>query len=208
MPILYHKQEKIVDPVMPLTITPEMVKNAYEVGYFPMAESYNGRIYWHSPDPRAIFPLGRLKPPKSLSKKLRHGEFQFTVNEEFHQVIVSCSLREDTWINDSIIDIYAELHDEGIAHSVETWHDGQLVGGLYGIALGGAFFGESMFNTISDAAKAAFYFLVQRLRERNFILLDSQYLNPFTAQLGAIEINRNKYMKILHKAINLPISFQ
>ncbi|HPP40069.1 MAG TPA: leucyl/phenylalanyl-tRNA--protein transferase, partial [Candidatus Kapabacteria bacterium] len=118
-----------------------------------------------------------------------------------------CSNREDTWISDEIIEAYIELHRLGYAHSVEVWHENEICGGLYGVSIGSAFFGESMFNTISNASKAAFCFLVNHLKNRNFHFIDSQYINHFTAQLGAIEISSNKYLKLLNKAISQENSF-
>jgi leucyl/phenylalanyl-tRNA--protein transferase len=119
-------------------------------------------------------------------------------------VIHSCSMRFDTWISEEIINSYNELHRLGFAHSVETWCDNELVGGLYGVAIGGAFFGESMFSRMNDASKAAFVALTERMNEREFMLLDSQYINPFTASLGAIEVSRNEYLTLLEKAVLLP----
>jgi leucyl/phenylalanyl-tRNA--protein transferase len=122
-------------------------------------------------------------------------------------VIRECASRKITWINDVIIESYINLHKAKHAHSIETWKDNEIVGGLYGVAIGGAFFGESMFNKASDASKFAFYFLVEYLRSRGFLLLDSQYINEFTQNLGAIEVPKVIYLKILEKAINLPCSF-
>lgn len=192
---------------MTTILNTRILKHAYSVGYFPMAESRYGHIYWHSPDPRAIFPIKSIKPSKSMRKKLKSGLFQYSINRNFNFVIQSCSEREETWINEEIIEVYAQLHLEGYAHSIEVWQNNEIVGGLYGIAIGAAFFGESMFNFVSDASKAAFYFLVHRLNILNFELLDSQYLNPFTAQLGAIEIKRDDYMKLLKSAISKQVIF-
>lgn len=186
----------------------EIILRAYEQGYFPMAESEDGEIYWHAPNPRAIIPLDDVKIPKSLRSKLKRGVFDFTINKEFEKVIEQCAKREETWISQEIVNAYTELHFLGYAHSIETWQNGKLVGGLYGVAIGGAFFGESMFNHISDASKAAFYFLIEHLKKKKFLLLDSQYINDFTKKLGAILISRNLYLNILEKAINLPITFE
>lgn len=172
-----------------------------------MAESKEGDIYWHAPNPRAIIPLDEAKPSRNLRKKMEKGIFSFTRNKEFEKVIIGCSDREETWISQEIIDTYSELHYLGYAHSVETWQEGKLVGGLYGVSMGGAFFGESMFNYVSDASKAAFYHLIEHLQNKKFMLLDSQYINDFTKKLGAIQISRNLYLNILEKAINLPCSF-
>ena len=172
-----------------------------------MAESKDGDIYWHAPDPRAIIPLEDPKVPKHLWKKIKRGDFDFSLDKDFENVIARCSEREETWISQPIIDAYTELYYLGYAHSVETWQNSKLVGGLYGVAVGGAFFGESMFNTVSDASKAAFYYLVSHLKSQGFVLLDSQYINDFTKKLGAIQISREIYLNILKKAINLQCSF-
>jgi len=188
-------------------INSEIVLNAYLQGYFPMADEHDGEIYWHSPDPRAIFPINQIKKPRSLVKSSRKKDFKYSVNEDFEFVIRACADREDTWISEDIMKIYNELNILGHAHSVETWMNNEIVGGLYGISIGGAFFGESMFNTESDAAKAAFYYLVEHIKMRGFIVLDSQYINPFTKQLGAIEIPKKEYLELLQQALMLPVSF-
>lgn len=188
-------------------ITSDILIRAYCEGFFPMAESKEGEIYWHSPDPRAIIPLNNVHIPKSMRKLFQKQIFNFSVNYDFPYVISECSKREDTWISQEIIDVYTELHRIGYAHSVETWVDGKIVGGLYGVAVGGAFFGESMFNHISNSSKAAYYFLIANLLKNKFLLLDSQYINSFTEQLGAIEIPRDAYLKILEQAIHMKCSF-
>lgn len=188
-------------------IKPEILIQAYKQGYFPMADHKYGDIYWHCPDPRAVIPLESPKKPKSLKRNEEKYEFEYRIDTCFRSVIEKCSEREDTWISEEIIDTYMQLHKVGIAHSVETFEDDVLVGGLYGVAIGGAFFGESMFNTITDASKGAFFYLIEKLKERNFLLLDSQYINPFTQQLGAIEVSYSEYTKRLIKAINLPTTF-
>lgn len=186
---------------------PEEVINAYKVSYFPMAESADGEIFWHSPDFRAVFDFNRINVEKNVLKKIKKGMFNFTINYDFDFVINSCANRNRTWINPDIIYTYNELHKMGYAHSIEVWNEGQICGGLYGVAIGGAFFGESMFNFISDAAKVAFYFLVAQLINKEFVLLDSQYINDFTKKLGAIEIPKRVYQKLLAEAIELERSF-
>lgn len=188
-------------------IKPEVLLQAYKQGYFPMADSKEGDIYWHCPDPRAIIPLNNTKKPRSLRKNEEKYTFEYRVNTNFKEVITKCSDRDDTWISEEIIDTYVKLHNLGSAHSVETYMENQLVGGLYGVAIGGAFFGESMFNTETDAAKGSFYYLIDLLKKKNFLLLDTQYINPFTKQLGAIEISFMDYSKKLIKAINFATSF-
>ena len=180
--------------------------DAYSKGYFPMAEP-DGEIYWHCPQMRAVFPLDSLAVPRKLQNSLRKSNFYFSINKCFEEVILQCSNRRDTWISETIINSYIELYRLGFAHSVETWENGILVGGLYGVTLGGAFFGESMFNSVTNASKAAFYHLVERLKTNGFTLLDSQYINHFTLQLGAIEIPKPQYLKLLKKAIQLPVEF-
>jgi leucyl/phenylalanyl-tRNA---protein transferase len=186
--------------------TSDILINAYSQGYFPMAEE-KGEIYWHCPDPRAVIPLDKIKKPRSLTKYSRKNNFKYSVNSDFEFVIRACSDRQETWISSEIIDIYLDLHKKGFAHSVETWSGNEIVGGLYGISLGAAFFGESMFNNKNDAAKAAFYYLAEYLKSRGFILLDSQYINPFTQQLGAVEIRKKDYIKKLEQALIIPITF-
>lgn len=188
-------------------INPKVLIQAYKQGYFPMADHKYGDIYWHCPDPRAVIPLESPKKPKSLKRNEEKYEFEYRIDTCFRSVIEKCSEREDTWISEEIIDTYMQLHKLGMAHSVETFEDDVLVGGLYGVAIGGAFFGESMFNTVTDASKGAFFHLIERLKQRNFLLLDSQYINPFTQQLGAIEITYADYIKRLIKAINLSTTF-
>jgi leucyl/phenylalanyl-tRNA--protein transferase len=186
---------------------PDIVIHAYREGYFPMADSKDGDIFWHSPDPRAIFDIRNIILQKSLRNKLYKGHFKFSINYDFPYIIKKCAERNETWINDEIIDTYIELHKMGAAHSIETWQNNQLVGGLYGVSIGGAFFGESMFNTVSDASKAAFYYLTQHLVNQGFTLLDSQYINNFTKQLGAFEIDKELYLILLKTSINLNRSF-
>lgn len=184
---------------------PEQVILAYANGYFPMAEENTAAeevaVYWHKPRKRAVFLLDKYTLSKSLIKLLRSGEFSFTINSAFDQVIEGCANRESTWISEEILDVYKKLNKMGFAYSFETWSKGKLAGGLYGIVLGKVFFGESMFHTQTGASKAAFAFLVQTLKEREFCMIDSQYLNHFTESLGAIEITDHKYMKLLRESI-------
>jgi leucyl/phenylalanyl-tRNA--protein transferase len=172
-----------------------------------MAESREGDIYWYSPDPRAIIPLERVKMPRSMRQAIRKNGFNFSIDHSFGEVIRSCADRDDTWISEDIIASFEILHRIGYAHSVETWSEGELAGGLYGIAIGGAFFGESMFTRKSNASKAAFYFLVQRMKERAMILLDTQFICDHTENLGAIEIPKQQYLRFLREALNLPCVF-
>lgn len=172
-----------------------------------MAEGRFGDINWYSPDPRAIIPFERIKIPKSTRQSIKRENFTFKIDSVFEEVIFKCSERDDCWISDEIIDAYIMFHNLGFAHSIETFKDDRLVGGLYGVAIGGAFFGESMFSEISNASKSAFYYLAYHLMSRGFILLDTQFINPHTESLGAIEIPRDTYLKILNRAVNMRVSF-
>lgn len=187
-------------------INPDILLNAYASGYFPMAER-SGDIYWHCPDPRAIIPLDSVKMPKSMRQTLKKNPFSFSVNKEYEYVINACADRDETWISDEIKSSYIYLNQLGFSHSVEVWQNDEIVGGLYGVSLGAAFFGESMFSIVPNAAKAAFYFLVWILMEKGFILLDSQYMNDFTQSLGAINIPKTLYLGILENALEMPIKF-
>jgi leucyl/phenylalanyl-tRNA--protein transferase len=178
---------------------------AYASGWFPMADDSDptGQIRWYSPDPRGIIPLDRFHVPKRLARTVRQGDFQVAVDTDFPAVIASCAAdrEEGTWINDEIVETYTALHDRGIAHSVEVRQGAELVGGLYGVNLRGAFFGESMFHTATDASKVALVALVERLRAGGFLLLDVQWTTPHLAQFGAIEISRAQYLRRLKKAL-------
>jgi leucyl/phenylalanyl-tRNA--protein transferase len=187
-------------------LTPDVLIMAYQQGYFPMAET-DGEIYWHSPDPRAIIPLDGVKISHSLRKLLRKNPYTIRFDSSFYDVIVACSERRETWISEEVIDSYTRLHQMGFAHSVEAWEGETLVGGLYGVALGGAFFGESMFSRKDNASKLAFVALVERLNTQKFVLLDSQYLNPYIESLGGIEIPRGEYLRRLEVALRKPVTF-
>ncbi len=188
-----------------MLLTPEILIQAYSSGAFPMADPEEGnQIYWHTPQMRGIIPLDdRFKVSKNLKRLYKRDKFDLYINRNFDQVIDYCrSLREDeTWISDEIIDAYKQLHEGGFAHSFEVYEKGKLVGGLYGVSIGKAFFGESMFHLVTDASKIALVFLVEFLREHNFLLLDTQYLNPHIAQFGAYEITHQEYIKLLRRAI-------
>jgi leucyl/phenylalanyl-tRNA--protein transferase len=188
-------------------LVPDLLVIGYRNGFFPMGDPETGDINWHRPDPRAIIPLDGVRVSSSLRATLRKGRYSITVNTSFHDVITACADRPDCWITPSVIDAYTELHHLGLAHSVESWHNGSLVGGLYGVALGGAFFGESMFSRMNDASKVSFVALVDRLRERGFSLLDTQYINAFTASLGATEIPDATYQHLLQSCVDDDVSF-
>ena len=183
-------------------LTPELVLRAYAAGIFPMAESRDDPgIFWVDPRLRGILPLDTFHIPKSLRKTLRKGVFRITTDTAFEAVIDMCARRPETWINHVIERAYVELHEKGFAHSIECWKDGKLVGGLYGIALGAAFFGESMFSTCRDASKAALVNLVARLRLGRFRLLDTQFVTEHLRQFGADEIACRHYLERLEDAI-------
>lgn len=167
----------------------------------------NGEIAWFSPDPRAIIPLDTFHVPHGLKRTLKKGVFEIRINTAFEDVMRACARRDETWISEVILESYVNLHRQGHAHSVETWLDGKLVGGLYGVAIGGAFFGESMFHEATDASKVALHALVERLRARNFTLLDTQWLTPHLLTFGAIEIPRAEYQRRLGKSVDDPCYF-
>ncbi len=188
-------------------LAPENLLQAYASGFFPMADSKNGPIAWYSPDPRCVIPLDRFVASRSLRRIVHKNVFSITFNVEFKQVIASCADRRETWISPEIVYAYNVLHQLGFAHSVEAWHDGRLAGGLYGIVLGGAFFGESMFSREPDASKVCLVHLVERLKQRGFVLLDSQIMNEHIRQFGAVEIPRGEYLQRLQKALDRETPF-
>lgn len=172
-----------------------------------MASSRRGAIEWYSPDPRAIIPLEKFHVPRSLRQTLRKKVFDIRINESFEQVMRLCAAREETWISEEIIRVYTELHYQGHAHSVEAWHNNELVGGLYGVALRGAFFGESMFSHVTDASKVSLVHLVDRLRERGFTLLDTQFTTEHLQRFGTVEIPRSRYLELLLLAMKRDVTF-
>jgi len=187
-------------------IDSELLLQGYRLGVFPMAME-DDSIAWFSPDPRAIIPLDDFHVPHALRRVARKSIFEIKIDSRFGEVIRACAKRKDTWINREIIESYQGLHELGYAHSVEAWNKNKLVGGLYGVAVGGAFFGESMFHRVTDASKIALVALVERLRARKFILLDTQWVTPHLEQFGAIEISRDHYLKLLRHAVELPRKF-
>ena len=193
-------------PENPGLIDTEILLRAYSVGLFPMADPETGSIFWYSPDPRGVLEVGGLEISRSLLRTLRSGRFTVTIDQDFETVIRSCR-RPETWISETIVQSYLELHERGFAHSVECRRGDGLVGGLYGVALGGAFFGESMFSSARDASKVALVHLVRRLEERGFVLLDVQYLTPHLESLGAQEISRSEYLVRLGSALDKQCSF-
>ena len=184
-----------------LEITPQLLLNAYAAGVFPMAEHRDGLTRWVDPHRRGIIPLDGLHISRSLRRRVRRGGFEIRVDTAFLDVVDACADRQETWINAEIRGLYDDLHRIGHAHSVEFWLDGALRGGLYGVRLGGAFFGESMFSTATDASKIALIWLVARLRQGGFTLLDTQFLTSHLASMGGIEIGRNAYRRRLGYAL-------
>jgi leucyl/phenylalanyl-tRNA---protein transferase len=183
------------------TLTPELLLNAYRRGFFPMADGRTGPIAWYSPDPRAIIPLDSFHVPRSLRRMVARGDFEIRTDTVFRDVIVACGEREETWISPEIVEAYVALSVLGYGHSVEAWKQGVLAGGLYGIAIGGAFFGESMFSRVSGASKVALVHLVRHLVSRGFLLLDSQFTNPHLVQFGVREITQEVYLRVLGRAL-------
>ena len=187
-------------------IEAELLLQGYRLGVFPMAME-DDSIAWFSPEPRAIMPLESFHVPHDLRRLARKDAFEIKIDNSFGEVIRGCAKRKDTWINREIVESYEQLYDLGHAHSIGAWSKNKLAGGLYGVALGGAFFGESMFHRVRDASKIALVGLVDHLRARKFALLDTQWLTPHLRQFGAIEIPRSQYLKMLRRAVELPRKF-
>lgn len=189
-----------------MKLSAEVLIEAYRLGFFPMASSRDsGDVMWVRPEFRGIFPLDQFRVSRSLAKILRQDRFQVTINKAFAEVMAGCAEstpgREETWINDEITKVYGDLHRAGGAHSVECWQDGKLVGGLYGVSLRGAFFGESMFSRASNASKVALCHLVGRLKLSGYSLLDTQFLTDHLASLGAVEVPEAEYQLLLAEAL-------
>ena len=189
-----------------MRLTTEILEACYRAGAFPMADAY-GHIGFYRSDPRSVLEFDDLHVSRSLARVLRKEHYEVRVDEDFEGVIRACADREETWINAEIIQAYVRLYGAGKAHSIEAYSGGTLVGGLYGVTLGGAFMGESMFTRMRDASKVCFVHLVARLRERDFELLDCQIQNPHLASLGAREIPESVYLQRLQYALSLERSF-
>ncbi|WP_275259730.1 leucyl/phenylalanyl-tRNA--protein transferase [Gemmobacter caeruleus] len=190
---------------MSFEITPELLLRAYAMGVFPMADSAEAaELHWVEPRMRGILPLDGFHLSRSLAKEMRRGGFEIVANRDFAGVLAGCADRPETWINGQIRDLYLALHARGHAHSLELWEDGALRGGTYGVTLGRAFFGESMFSRRRSASKIVLAHLVARLKARGFVLLDTQFLTPHLATLGGIEIPRAAYQARLAKALQGP----
>ena len=191
-----------------LLVTPELVLRAYAAGVFPMADNAGAdEIFWVDPRKRGILPLHRFHLSRSLRKRILRGGYRIRVDHAFEAVVDACAAREETWINDTIRGLYIGLHRIGHAHSVEAWIDGELAGGLYGVRLGGAFFGESMFSHARDASKIALAYLVARLKAGGFTLLDTQFTTPHLEALGVRDVARARYHELLDRAIGTPADF-
>jgi len=188
------------------------VLRAYAIGVFPMAESrHDKRLFWVDPERRGVIPLRGFHVPSRLRRTFRSGRFDIVVDRDFRQTIEACAearpLRRSTWISERIVELYSELHERGFAHSVEAWREDRLVGGLYGISMGAAFFGESMFSREADASKAALVHLVGRLILGGYRLLDTQFVTEHLAQFGAVEVDRSDYKRLLEDALATQADF-
>jgi leucyl/phenylalanyl-tRNA---protein transferase len=192
----------------PSELTPELVLSAYMQGIFPMAHD-DGDIYWYDPNPRAIFPLDEFHVPRRLAQRIRQGTFEIRVDTRYRAVMEGCAnpQRGGTWISDELLEVYVKLHELGFAHSVECWQGGQLVGGLYGVAVKGLFAGESMFSRATDASKVALVHLVERLRAGGYTLLDTQFTTPHLERFGVMEIPRQQYKTRLQEALQVDANF-
>ena len=183
-------------------LDPRLLLQGYAAGIFPMADSRDAAdLFWVEPRSRAIIPLDKFHLSRSLRRTLRSGRFSVTLDRDFHRVLLACADREETWINSEIERAMLALHSSGHAHSIEVWQDGELVGGLYGVKLGRAFFGESMFSRVTDASKVALAWLVARLQVGGYTLLDCQFMTPHLASLGAISVPRRSYVALLSAAL-------
>ncbi|MES2906808.1 MAG: leucyl/phenylalanyl-tRNA--protein transferase [Pseudomonadota bacterium] len=201
----------MTEPLDPINLNPEIMLRAYAAGIFPMSESADDPgLFWVEPKERGIIPLDTFHVPKRLARTVRHLQFDIKINSDFDSVIDACAAPDRasaTWINARIRKLYRDLYDIGHCHTVECWNNGKLAGGLYGVTLGTAFFGESMFSKERDASKVALVHLVERLRERGFTLLDTQFNTEHLSQFGAITIPQKEYMKLLEAALQSRAEF-
>jgi len=193
-------------------INPEELLLAYRLGIFPMAESRKAKdVLWVRPHERCILPLDKFHVPRRLAATVRSDRYQITVDKDFSAVIRGCAEaqpgRRETWINEAIVDVFELLHTRGFAHSVEVWHEGKIVGGLYGLALGAAFFAESKFSRMTDASKVALVHLAARLKAGGYSLLDAQFPNPHLEQFGAITVTEERFQTLLAKALSREANF-
>lgn len=191
-----------------MALTPDLLLRAYTAGVFPMAEGREtAQIHWVDPQRRAIFPLDGFHVSHSLARDIRRLQPQITMDQDFDAVVRACADRPETWINAEIFNAYSALHRMGHAHSLEVWHQDRLIGGTYGVVLGAAYFGESMFSRATNGSKIALTYLIQHLRDRSFQLFDVQFLTPHLASLGAVEISRAAYQRQLAVAIKAEARF-
>ena len=188
-------------------LTPALLVAAYREGYFPMPDEDGATIRWYRPDQRAHIPLNGFHCSRSLARTMRRSNLKVSRSQDFKKIMLACADREETWITQEFVDAYCELHALGLAHSVEVWQESKLVGGTYGVCLGGAFFAESMFSRVRDGSKIALFFLVEHLRIQGFALLECQFLTPHLASLGATSIPHRSYMQALQIALNLTPRF-
>ena len=196
------------DTQAPVKITPQLLLQAYAAGIFPMSEGRDDpNLFWVEPKRRGIIPLDGFHISRSLARKIRQNPFEIRINSDFVGVVAACADRDETWINAEITALYSALHEEGFAHSLELWQGRDLVGGVYGVALGAAFFGESMFSRERDASKIALTYVVARLNAGGFTLFDVQFTTPHLIGLGAIEITRIDYRKRLDAALEKQADF-
>ena len=196
-----------------MNINEETILKGYSLGIFPMSENFEDpNIYWINPKKRGVIPLNNFKISKSLKKEIKKNKFKITINQSFDKVIKNCAKKTEnrptTWINTEIIKLYSNLHKIGHAHSIEARFQNKLVGGLYGVSLGSAFFGESMFSKMSNASKICLIYLIAILKIKGFTLLDTQFVNPYLKKLGAIQISRQSYLKLLGKSLKENINFK
>ncbi len=182
-------------------VTPELLLEGYRCGIFPMAETRTSdEIFWVEPKKRGILPLEQFHVSRSLARAIMKMDYDVRINSDFAGCVRACADREDTWINDTIFDLYQNLHDMGHAHSIEVWRDNMMIGGVYGVTSGAAFFGESMFSRATNGSKIALAYAVDRLRKTGFTLFDTQFITPHLASLGGLEISQNKYLMLLYSA--------
>lgn len=187
-----------------MDLTPEVLLHGYSIGIFPMAANRDDpEVFWVDPRRRGVLPLDGFHISRSLGRRIFRAEHRISLNEDFAGVLAGCADRADTWINEEIRSLYLDLHLRGHAHSIEVWQDNSLTGGVYGVALGGAFFGESMFSRRTDASKVALAYLTAHLRRTGFTLFDTQFLTDHLATLGAVEISRAEYHRRLERALKL-----
>lgn len=191
----------------PSELTAELLVKAYANGYFPMPDPDTGEVLWFNPEPRAIIPLNNFHASQSLQKSVRRSGWSFAIDKDFIGVMNACADRKDTWITDDFVRVYNDLHEHGLAHSIEVWNQDKLVGGLYGVSLGGAFFAESKFHRETDASKAALWFLVQHMTRCKMTLLEVQFMTPHLEKLGAVAIPATEYAKLLVNALQTPHVF-